>query len=107
MESGLAALAVSSKLAAAAVLNANATHTLEFTEALDSASLQAVKAAVDAAYSKVGTTSSFTSVWSADNKTLTVTIEPSVGNEVTLSTVANQTVKDLAGNVSTALVLQQ
>ncbi|SHN67244.1 S-layer homology domain-containing protein [Paenibacillus sp. ov031] len=96
---------VTTKLPAANSFTANATQTLVFSEAIDTASQTAVKTAVDAAYSKTGT-ATVSSTWTS-NTTLTVTISATdATNQVTLGTVADTAVTDLAGNTSTALELQ-
>lgn len=102
---GIAPIVVT-KLPAADTFEANATHTLVFSEAINEASRTEVKAAVDAAYTKNGT-ATVTSAWGTDNKTLTVTITADATNTVVLSAIADIAVTDLKDNTSVALDIQQ
>ena len=101
------AATVTTQIAAAGTLVAPGTHTLVFSEELNTASLTNVKAAVDAAYTKNGTATA-TSAWGTDNKTLTVTYTAGVSpDDIVFAAIANQVVTDLAGNTSLALDIQQ
>ncbi|MGQ8873569.1 Ig-like domain-containing protein [Paenibacillus sp. TSA_86.1] len=97
---------VTTLLPAAGNFTSSTTHTLVFSEAIDTSSQNAVKAAVDAAYSATGT-ATVSSAWTS-NTTLTVTITATdATNQVTSGAVANTNVTDLAGNTSTGVALQQ
>ncbi|MER2169332.1 MAG: S-layer homology domain-containing protein, partial [Psychrobacillus psychrodurans] len=101
----LSAPTVAVELAAPAEDVANGS--LVFSEAINSASRTAVKAIVDAAYSKNGD-ATVTSAWAADNKTLTITVTKNTGTVdlVALEVPASFRVTDLAGNVSEVLTLE-
>lgn len=95
---------VVTKLQASGAISEDKKLTLEFSEALDEASRNAVVQAVEAAITKTGdAVVKFT--WSG-NKTLTVDIQLK-GGTVTLGSVDNVTVKDVAGNEAENLDIQE
>ncbi|WP_318618203.1 S-layer homology domain-containing protein [Sporosarcina sp. YIM B06819] len=99
---------VITKLPKAATLTANGTHTLVFSEAIDTASKDAVKAAVDAAY-VAGGTATVTSAWNTAGTTLTVTVAgaDALGtNQVVVSAISDIAVTDILGNTSATLEIQ-
>lgn len=98
------AASVVTPLAAAGPLTAAGTS-LVFSEALDTASKDAVKSIVDGALSKTGD-AEFSTAWNAAGTTLTVTVTLNTGSVslAALTVPASFKVKDLAGN-ETALDL--
>lgn len=98
--------AVTTKLSSAGTFTATGTQTLVFSEDLDAASQQAVKDAVDAAYSAKGT-AAVSSAWTSAN-TLTVTLSGTMdatgSNEVSSTAIAPLNVTDLKGNTTSVNV---
>lgn len=104
------AATVTTKLPAVNVFTATGSQTLVFSEELNQASKDAVKAAVDAKYVANGT-ATVSSAWGtgATANTLTVTFGGTMdaGNTVVSSVILPITVTDLAGNTSATLSVQQ
>ncbi|MFJ7981947.1 S-layer homology domain-containing protein [Lysinibacillus xylanilyticus] len=100
---------VTTKLAAAGTFTSPGAQTLVFSEELNQASKDAVKAAVDAKYTATGT-ATVASAWGtgAAANTLTVTIGGTVDatNNVVSTAIAPIAVTDLAGNTSAPLAVQ-
>jgi hypothetical protein len=99
---------VITQLPAVTTFIADGTHTLVFSEPLDSASKTAVKAAVDAQLTQGGTATA-TTAWNSDGDTLTITIAGADNggtNDVDLGAVVNQNVTDANGNAAVGLDVQ-
>jgi hypothetical protein len=107
----LTAPTVTTKLLPAGTFTATGAQTLVFSEELSSASKATVKTAVDNAYTHNGS-ATVSSAWgtgaSANILTVTLggTMDASGSNQVVSTAITNQTVTDLAGNTSSALVVQ-
>ncbi|MEK4712080.1 hypothetical protein [Sporosarcina sp. FSL K6-5500] len=78
------------------------TAALVFSEAIDLTSRNAVKTAVETAYTVVGN-AVVVIEWAADNKTLNVTVTNNTGS-VTSTVIASIGIKDLAGHTAPAIV---
>jgi len=104
---GIAPIVVT-KLPAADTFEADATHTLVFSEAIDEDSQEAVLEAVEDAYT-ANDDAEVEFAWGSDDKTLTVTITADEDNTVVLGVIDGSAVEvvDLKGNAVTGLDLQQ
>jgi len=94
---------VETTLPAAGSVNAG-TYKVVFSEALHQDSRNALKQAVESAFTKTNATVTVT--WGSDNKTLTVTVTIGDSGSVTIGTIGSQTVKDVAENLNDVNIQQ-